>query len=223
MLEISSRISGVKPQPVTPEIILDLELQQGPYADKGMNLKQLLDNPHGVDLGPLKSCLSERILTANGKIQLTPQLYLDDIPRLKGQLKQTSSKENFPFELISRRLVRSHNTWTQNSYRLVKGKNPCTLELNPKDAKALSIIDGQVVLVTSETGRVEVEVNVTANIRPGVVSLPQGWGHNQKDTSMTTAAKQPGVSINDLTNSNRIDNLTGNAAFNGTRVAISVI
>lgn len=47
-------------------------------------------------------------------------------------------------------------------------------------------------------------------------------GHNQKDTNMSVAATQPGVSINDLTDVNRVDLLTGNAALNGTPVAIKV-
>ena len=54
----------------------------------------------------------------------------------------------------------------------------------------------------------------------GVVSMPQGWGHNRANTGMTVAESQPGVSMNDVTDARRIDTLTGNAAFNGTQVAI---
>jgi hypothetical protein len=40
---------------------------------------------------------------------------------------------------------------------------------------------------------------------------------------MSIAQGQPGVSMNDVTDSRRIDALTGNAAFNGTRVAVRSI
>jgi len=55
------------------------------------------------------------------------------------------------------------------------------------------------------------------------VTIPQGWGHNQQGTNMSVAATQPGVSINDLTDASRVDMLTGNAAFNGTPVAITLV
>jgi anaerobic selenocysteine-containing dehydrogenase len=102
----------------------------------------------------------------------------------------------------------------------VKGKNPCTLEVHPEDAKSLGIKKGQLLKVSSIVGEVEIEAVITDDIQQGVVSMPQGWGHNQKGTRMTVAATQPGVSINDLTDASRVDMLTGNAALNGTPVKI---
>ena len=125
--------------------------------------------------------------------------------------------------MISRRLIRNHNTWTQNSRRLVKGKNPCTMQINPTDAERLGITSGQVVRVRSRTGEIRVEAELSNDIREGVVSIPQGWGHDHADTKMTVAATQPGVSINGVTDTARVDALTGNAAFNGTPVAISAL
>ena len=55
---------------------------------------------------------------------------------------------------------------------------------------------------------------------PGVVSIPQGWGHGKKGVRLSVAATKPGVSINDLTDHKRIDQLTGNAALNGVRVRV---
>lgn len=225
--EISARMTNTpvdtSSQEITPEIILDMELKNGPYGEQGMSLKKLIDNPHGIDIGPLMPCLAERIKTAEGKVQLLPQLYLDDLPRLNAVMKQSARDKDYPFDLIGRRLVKSHNTWTQNSDRLIKGKNPCTLEIHPEDAKALGIEKGQLILVSSNVGSVEIEAAITDDIQLGVVSMPQGWGHNQKDTNMSVAATQPGVSINDLTDAQRVDTLTGNAALNGTPVAIRAI
>ncbi len=77
------------------------------------------------------------------------------------------------------------------------------------------------VVVRSRTGQVDIEVEVNDDMSPGVVSIPQGWGHQRAGIGMRTAAGQPGVSINSLTDGDRVDPLTGNAAFNGTPVAIS--
>ena len=202
-------------------MILDKELKDGPYGDQGMSLQKLIDNPHGVDLGPLMPCIEDRIKTAEGKVCLLPQLYVDDLARLNAVMTKPTRDENYPYYLIGRRLVKSHNTWTQNSERLVKGKNPCTLEVHPEDAKKLGIIKGQLLKVSSTVGEIEIEAVITDDIRQGVVSMPQGWGHNQKGTRMAVAATQAGVSINDLTDANRVDTLTGNAALNGTPVTIN--
>ena len=224
--EISARMLNLPAddpmQHVTPELILDMELKKGPYGQQGMSLQKLIDNPHGIDIGPLLPCLSERIKTANGNIDLFPAVYQDDLPRLQAVMNQTKRDNQYPFDLISRRLVKSHNTWTQNSERLIKGKNPCTLEVNSLDAINLGIEQGQLVTVTSAVGEIKIEATITDDIQQGVVTMPQGWGHNQQGTNMSIAATQPGVSINDLTDAARVDMLTGNAAFNGTPVAIKV-
>ncbi len=224
--EISARMTNISADnpmlKITPEMILDKELKDGPYGDQGMSLQKLIDNPHGIDLGPLMPCIEDRIKTAEGKVYLLPQLYVDDLPRLNALMEKPARDNNYPFDLIGRRLVKSHNTWTQNSERLVKGKNPCTLEVHPEDAKALGIKKGQLLKVSSIAGEIAIEAVITDDIQQGVVSMPQGWGHNQKDTRMSVAATQPGVSINDITDANRVDILTGNAALNGTPVAIKV-
>lgn len=163
-------------------------------------------------------------MTADSKIHLAPDFYLQDLSRLDHFIDQLqSSAKEYPLKMISRRLVRSHNTWTQNSWRLVKGKDPCTVQINSEDAKAMNLESGQLIKVTSKTGEVELPVEVTDDMVKGVVSIPQGWGHRYSDIEMSNAAKQPGVSINDLTDPGRIDELTGNAAFNGVPVRLSAV
>lgn len=220
--ELATALTGVPDDGFTPEVVLDMALQQGQYGEQGMSLAKLRENPHGIDLGPLQTCLEERLKTADTKIYLAPQMYLDDLPRLQRAVAEVPSIQGkYPFQMIGRRLTRSHNTWTQNSPRLVKGKNPCTLQLNSIDAAALGIKNGQVVSVRSRTGEIHIEAEVSDDLLQGVVSVPQGWGHNRSGTKMKVAATQPGVSINGVTDTARVDLLTGNAAFNGTPVSIS--
>ena len=220
--ELSSCLTGQPDDGLTPEVILDMGLKASIYKDSGLSMKMLKENPHGIDLGPLRPCIEQRIRTADGHIKLAPEIFLNDLPRLKTAMDDDATiRAQYPFTLISRRLARSHNTWTHNSYRLIKGKNPVTLQLHSDDAERLNINAGQTVNVRSHTGEVQIEVEINDDILPGVVSIPQGWGHNRKNTAMNTAAKQPGISINSLTDEYRIDELTGNAAFNGTPVSIS--
>ncbi|MBW7469503.1 molybdopterin-dependent oxidoreductase [Marinobacter sp. F4218] len=219
--ELALRLTGREDDGLTPEMMLDAGLKHGAYGDQGMSLAKLRENPHGVDLGPLQPCLEQRLQTEDGRIQIAPQLHIDDLDRLETSGILTEGEDpTYPFSMISRRLARSHNTWTQNSHRLVKGKNPCTLQIHSADARKLGLEDGQAALVSSPVGRIELPVEIDDDMFEGVVSVPQGWGHNRKNTGMTVAESQPGVSMNDVTDSQRIDALTGNAAFNGTRVAV---
>jgi len=218
---LSAAINGVENDGVTPEMILDHALRSGPYAEQGMSLKMLQEHPHGVDLGPLESNLVGRLQTPDGLIHLAPQLYLDDLERLQQVFFAVATVTNeFPLSLVSRRLPRSHNSWTHNSHRLVKGKNQCTLLVNSDDANELNLLSGQAARVKSKVGELTVDVEVSDEMMQGVVSLPHGWGHDMDGTQMSTARLQPGVNINELTDESVVDELTGNACFSGIPVSV---
>lgn len=215
-------LTGAADDGTTPEMLLDAALRSGPYQDQGLSLSTLMEHPHGLDLGPLRPCAHERVRTLDGRIRLAPGLFLADLPRLRAALAaDAGEREHYPFRLIGRRLVWNHNTWTHNSRRLLKGAGPISVQLHPSDASRLGLGTGEIVTVRSRTGQVDIEVEIDDDMSPGVVSIPQGWGHHGPGIGMRTAAGQPGVSINSLTDGDRIDPVTGNAAFNGTPVAIS--
>lgn len=219
--ELTKRISG-KENPATPEMMLDYMLQNGPYKKLGISVKKLRENPHGIDLGALQSCLPHRLFTKDKKIELTPKSFLHDLHRLKDQFLIWKDKKNeeFPFYLIGRRHLRSNNSWMHNSLRLMKGKERCTLLMNTNDAVKLNFKNEEKVIVKSNVGAVEIKLKTSDEILQGVVSIPHGWGHSYDQTQMDVAKKNAGVSINDLTDAERIDKLTGNADFSGTRVRI---
>ena len=121
---------------------------------------------------------------------------------------------------IGRRDLRSNNSWMHNSYRLVKGRNHCTLLMHPNDAARLGIGDGTRVRVRSRAGLVAVDAELTEDVMPGVVSLPHGWGHDRPGVRLAVASAHAGASINDLTDELAIDALSGNAAFSGVAVAV---
>ncbi len=65
-----------------------------------------------------------------------------------------------------------------------------------------------------------VPVGVSADIARGVVSLPHGWGHVRRGVSLGIAASHAGASLNDLTDDQSVDALSGNAAFSGIGVSV---
>ena len=195
----------------TPEEKLNLGLRHGPYAT---SVDELKANPHGIDYGPLQPCFPERLLTASGRVNLAPAPMLADLPRLEAALDVLPP----PLVLIGRRQLRSNNSWMHNTPRLMRGPGRCTLQLHPADAGGFA--DGQEVEVRSRVGAVTVPLELTDTLMPGVASLPHGFGHSRAGVRLGVAAEHAGVSLNDLTDSQRVDALTGNAAVNGTPITL---
>ncbi|WP_237438496.1 molybdopterin-dependent oxidoreductase [Guptibacillus hwajinpoensis] len=203
-----------------PERMLDYMLRSGPYGDHfkqqdGLSLKKLEENPHGIDLGALKSRIPEVLLTHSGKIELAPKLIVDDVTRLK---KETNRSDML---LIGRRNLRSNNSWMHNLPVLMKGKDRCTLWLNPSDGERLKIQDGDVAVVESEVGRIEVIVELTNDIMPGVGSIPHGYGHGLSGVKMAVAKDNKGVNTNLLSDEKRHDAVSGTAVLNGIPITVS--
>ena len=57
-------------------------------------------------------------------------------------------------------------------------------------------------------------------MRPGVVSVPHGFGHKRAGVGWRLAATHAGASVNDITDPSIVDRLTGNAAFNDVPVRV---
>ena len=216
--ELAYRLSGGE-EPlklVPPEVKLNLGLQFGQYK---MPLAELQKHQHGVDLGELKSCLPQRLLTGQKRINLAPELLVNDIHRLKKEA-ETLTDGAFPFMLIGRRHLRDDNSWLHNSEMLMKGKNRCTVMMNEADAKILDFENSQLLKVSSRVGAVEIPLEISDKMMRGVVSIPHGYGHARTGVKLDTAQKYPGVSLNDLTDDSIIDELTGNAAFSNVQVKL---
>jgi len=88
------------------------------------------------------------------------------------------------------------------------------------DAARLGVADGELVRVSSRAGSVEIAAEVTADIMPGVVSIPHGWGHDVDGIRMTVAAAHPGVNSNLLSDETLLDVPSGTAVLNGIPVEL---
>jgi anaerobic selenocysteine-containing dehydrogenase len=202
--------------------MLDAMLRTGPYGRllpwrrNGLTLGRLLRSPHGVDLGPLAPALPERLPSRSRRIDLAPEDVIADIERLRRSLGETPAG----LQLIGRREPRSVNSWCHNLPTLMRGRRGCFLWVHPSDADALGVADGAPVRLSSRVGSVEVTVQTTDTMMPGVVCLPHGHGHGQAGTRLKLAAEHAGVSMNDLTDPAEIDPLSGNAVLSGVPVAI---
>ncbi|MFD6917097.1 molybdopterin oxidoreductase family protein [Streptomyces virginiae] len=197
-----------------PERRLDLMLRTGPYD---LTLDDLLQAPHGIDLGPLQPRLPGVLKTRSGRIELLPDPIADELPRLRAALADRPAA----LVLVGRRHLRSNNSWLHNVPALTGGSNRCTLQVHPQDADRLGLVDGGQARITADGGSLEVPVEVTDAIRSGVVSLPHGWGHDRAGSRLSVAAAVPGANVNQLLDGTRMDRLSGTAVLNGFPVELT--
>jgi anaerobic selenocysteine-containing dehydrogenase len=234
-----------------PRRQLDAGLRSGPHGAgflpwrRGLTLRRLEREPHGVDLGAHQPCLPGRLRTPGRRIDLAPAPLVADLERLRATMaaagsgvlagreapadpsasagNRSTANGVAPGELrlIGRRQVQSNNSWMHNAPRLMRGKDRCTLLMHPDDAAHRGLESGAVVEVVSRTGRLRAPLEVSDEMMQGVVSLPHGWGHHRPGTRQAVAAAHAGASLNDITDEGRIDALSGNSALSGVPVTVA--
>ncbi|HWJ81307.1 MAG TPA: molybdopterin-dependent oxidoreductase [Nocardioides sp.] len=198
---------------VSPTRFVQLLLARG---ESGVTITRLRRSPEGIDLGPLRpGRLPERLRTRDHTLDLAPSLVVADLARLT----EAAPPAEGGLLLIGRRHKQDCNSWMHNTERLTKGRPRHQLFMHPDDLAARGLVDGATVTVTSRVGAVKVDVAATDDVMPGVVSLPHGYGHRRDGVRLGVAALVPGVSINDLTDPERLD-VSGNAALSGVPVTV---
>ncbi|MBW1783939.1 MAG: molybdopterin-dependent oxidoreductase [Deltaproteobacteria bacterium] len=206
-----------------PDRMLDFMLRTGAYGDgfgqnpDGLTLSKLKDHPHGIDLGPLTSRIPGVLRTTSGKIDLAPDPMVQDVQRLVEAIHRPGPGG---LVLVGRRHLRTNNSWMANIPSLVSGPPRCVLHVHPEDAARLGLKDGETAEVKSRMGRMAVPVEITPDIRPGVVSLPHGWGHDLPGVRMGVARAHGGLNSNILSDDASFDPLSGNATLNGIPVEV---
>ena len=175
-----------------------------PGIDQGDRIFQaLLDTPEGLWVGKAdEEDPMDGIKTPSGKIEVF-------IPELEeGVLALTPEKEaadlkmpaGFPLVLNAGRHMKYNINTLMRNPAWNEGKRACTIAMNPADAAALKFSDGQDVKVTTAAGSAVGELEVTDQVREGMVLVPHGFGLNYEGTVY-------GINANHLTQSAHRDPL----------------
>ena len=199
----------------SPDRVLDLLLRTGPYR---LSLKRLREAEHGIDLGPLVPMRRERVRHRGGKVDLAPVDLVADLARVEAWIDE---RRDAGLVLIGRRHLRSNNSWMHNAPSLVKGPDRSSLMMNPQDASARGLKTGDPARVESRAGAIEVRVEVTLDVMPGVVSLPHGFGHAAARDTLHVAGAVGGANVNAVTDDALVEPLTGTAVLSGVPVSVS--
>lgn len=225
--KINSLVTG----DTSPERFVDVMFRSGPYGDffghnpDGLSLDKLKHHPQAsMDLGPLRQRMPEIVRTPGQRINVMHELFANDLPRLKQRFDELSAEQakadGQQMLLIGRRHVRDMNSWLHNLKPYVRGKNRCTIKVNPLDAERIGLVEGGTAKVVTHVGEAKVPVEVSAEMMEGVVSIPHGFGHIYGDSQQSLAESAlPGISCNDLIDES-LDVASSTCVVNGVPVQV---
>lgn len=207
-----------------PNTMAELALRTGRYGDRflpwstGLNRKKLEAAPHGIDLGPLETGIARRVFHADGKLHLADGPFVVALAELAATLVTPPATDELL--LIGRRELRTNNSWMHNVPAMVAGRERCVLLVHPDDARRAGVGHGDVAVLESRVHSGPLRVHVSDEMRPGVVSLPHGWGHAQSAPWQQVAGRHPGVSANDWTDDQEVEAIVGQSILNGVPVRL---
>jgi anaerobic selenocysteine-containing dehydrogenase len=207
-----------------PDAMAELALRTGVYGDRflpgsrGLNRAKLAAAPHGIDLGPLDTGIARRIFHRDGKVHLADGPFVPALARLAAALPDHPAEDELL--LVGRRELRTNNSWMHNVPAMVAGRERCVLLVHPLDARRAGVVDGDVAVLESRVHTGTLRVQVSDEMRPGVVSLPHGWGHAASAPWQQVAGRHPGVSANDWTDDQEVESIVGQSILNGVPVRL---
>lgn len=100
---------------------------------------------------------------------------------------------NFPFVLTTGRLYGHWHTQTRTGrIEKIQQMHPAPfIEIHPRDAEKLGIVDGERVEVRSRRGAAQFPAKVTRAIAPGTVFVPMHWGALWAEAAAANALTHP--------------------------------
>lgn len=179
-----------------------------PLADFDMMdqiFQKIYDDPDGIVFAKAdvnNNC--ENVLYKDHKLRVfTPEMdeYINRITPDKEKAALCGNSD-YPFVLsVGVHRDGGHNGWMRN-HATHPFRNPCTMELNPEDARELGLENGEKARLVTRTAEAEVDVEVTCRTSRGYVSVPHHFG-------FTVDGKTYGIGINKLSGSDERDEVTG--------------
>jgi formate dehydrogenase len=212
---------------LSPQRLVDLVLRTGPKGDLfglrrgGLSVANLREHPHGLVLDDdLKAgVIRKKIRHRDRRVHL-------DVAEIRAETERLAAQNGhdpeFPLRMIGLRELRSHNSWMHNSELLMRGGREHAARINPEDAAAAGIEDGEACRITSPHGAIELAARLTDEVGRGTVAVPHGWGHRG---GWRTANAAGGANVNLLASSDPADlePLAGMAFLNGIPVRLEAV
>ena len=188
--EAQAQVAGGQLRPLAA---LDLAIRAGPAGEHGdWSIERLREHPHGVMLDiPIPWGSLAKVAHADGRIHLWPAMIAAEFERFLA----APPEDPTVLKLVTRRDIRSHNGWLHNVDRLVRSQHPA-LHVHPADAAARGLGEGDEARLSNRFGEVAVRIELSEDVKRGVVAYPHCFGHSTG--GWRRAVKAGGANINVL-------------------------
>lgn len=175
----------VSPAAAAPLLALAMELaQKDPVAVRRAGhrgnrftlghalFRAILDRPEGAMVTSHRFEDTWSFLKhADGKIHL-------EIPEMLASLRALANEREEAPDLVliagDRRAYNANQIFRDPAWRRVDPHG--AMRMHPRDAERLGLMDGSRALCASDTGEIEVTIEIDDALRPGVTILPHGYG-----------------------------------------------
>lgn len=209
VMGLAKKVAGLFGRSFTPRPFVDAMIRMSAGGNRfglrrgGLTFRRLTErHPHGVVVAPhlRTGVLDEVVAYSRGRVRLQH----DDIAAEIVDLWRRSGPPLFPMRVIGMREPRSENSWMHNAPLLMRGNRIHRALMHLDDAAARQIGEGDTVAVRSQYGQIALPVSLTADIVPGTIAVPHGWGH--KGTGgWKLANRAGGANVNQLMSSDPAD------------------
>lgn len=182
--------------------------------------QQVLDKPEGLiiatnNIEDVDGYIKEHIRHKDKKFHL----YCEEIDTYIKNItpeKEREELDKYPFILSAGRHIDVGVNTVMRNPETYKYRKPFTAIINPEDAKAMKVKDGDVVKLITKAGEALVPVECTYQASKGYTMIPQQFG-------LLFGGKTRGVGANEFTSEEDRDQLTGNPLIRFTPCRIEKV
>lgn len=160
----------------------------------GISYKELQESKIGIQYGNIKYKKYEKkpFNTPSGKVELVSETLKNfgysELPEFKSPSYKDISNKDYPYILITG-ARKVHHVHSRNDTMpiYIKNKTCPEVEIHPTDGEKLGVKDGDIVIVTSKIGSIEIPVRIVGkeDILPGVIQISHGW--KDKNVNLITS------------------------------------
>ncbi|HSW20705.1 MAG TPA: molybdopterin-dependent oxidoreductase [Ramlibacter sp.] len=169
-------------------------------ADARVPLAEVKSHPHGKvwDMDHVKVQPREPGCTA--MLQLADPMMMDELRALAKEDAAPQADPALPLRFISRRVNSFMNSVGQQLPSLTGGELHAPAAMHPSDMGPLGITDGALIHVRSAHGEMVARVKSDGSLRPGLVSIAQGFGggsDGEGDLALSSVTRLVGLDERD--------------------------
>jgi formate dehydrogenase len=182
--------------------------------------RDLQTSPHGLVLGPREfGHFRDALRTGDKKVHTAPPEFLARTRELLAE-PVPRPPEEYPFQLANRRNRHSMNSWLNELPGLHPAGKRNRAILNPEDAAALGVAEGDPVRVYSAVSEIELAASISDRPRRGVVVVDHGWGSRVFDPRGGGSPESYGVNRNLLIDNSAVDPLSQTSPLSSSYVGV---